>query len=61
MRTIEEALNLNSLEEVEKEISERTVLMNQMVGWLYKGVIQEEISKLNRKRWSMPVVKFKDE
>lgn len=61
MRIIEEALCLENLEEIEQEIYERNVLMSTVEGWLYKGVIQQEISMLNKKRWSIPITKIENE
>jgi hypothetical protein len=45
MKTIEEALKLDSHGMLE-EIQERRNMMKNMVGWLYPRILESEISKL---------------
>ena len=47
MRGINEALLLESIEEIEKEVSERSELRDQMVGQLYPSILYDEICQLN--------------
>lgn len=47
MRDINEALLLESIEEIEKEVKERGELINQMVGQLYPNILYVEICQLN--------------
>ena len=49
MLTIKKALELNSLDEINNEISERYELLSKMVGTLYPQIIMYEINQLNIK------------
>jgi hypothetical protein len=47
MKHIEKALLLESIEEIEEEIKERSELRQQMVGRLYPSILYSEICQLN--------------
>jgi hypothetical protein len=45
VKTIEEALKLDTHGMLE-EIQERRTVIKDMIGWLYQGILEAEISKL---------------
>jgi hypothetical protein len=47
MLPIEEALKLESLEEIQNEVTKRSELRQQMVGQLYPSILYDEICQLN--------------
>lgn len=49
MKNIEEAIQLNSIDEIEEEIKQRKELRSTMVGQLYPSILTDEIYKLNEK------------
>jgi hypothetical protein len=53
MKNIEEAIQLNSIDEIEEEIRQRKELRATMVGQLYPRILTDEIYKLNEKLWNI--------
>lgn len=53
MKNINEAIQLNSIEEIEEEIKQRKELGKQMVGQLYPSILMDEIYKLNERLWNI--------
>jgi hypothetical protein len=53
MKNIEEAIQLNSIDEIEEEIRQRKELRATMVGQLYPRILTDEIYKLNEKLWDI--------
>ena len=47
MKDINEALKLESIEEIEQEVKKRGELRQRMVGRLYPSIIHDEICQLN--------------
>jgi hypothetical protein len=42
--------------QLQEQIDVRRELMQQMVGWLYKGILAEEILKLDKLKMQCPLV-----
>lgn len=57
MKTLEEAKKLDP-EAILEEIRERRVMIGQMVGWLYRNILEDEIEVLHeeyaRKKYGAP-------
>ena len=53
MKNIDEAIQLNSVDEIEEEIIQRNELRATMVGQLYPSILTDEIYKLNEKLWDI--------
>ena len=53
MKHIDEAIQLNSIDEIEEEIRQRKELRATMVGQLYPSILTDEIYKLNEKLWDI--------
>ena len=53
MKNINEAIQLNSIDEIEEEIKQRRELGKQMVGQLYPSILMDEICKLNERLWNI--------
>ena len=53
MKNIDEAIQLNSVDEIEEEIIQRNELRATMVGQLYPSILTDVIYKLNEKLWDI--------
>ena len=59
MKDIEEAIKLESIEEIEQEVKDRGELRERMVGRLYPSIIHDEICQLNAR--CSDLIRFKNE